>query len=285
MGTRDGVKGRVNFFIIGVQKGGTTALAAYLRQHPGVQLSRAKEPHHFDDEIRVDWSAPEHDRLHRQFDWSVEGVIRGEATPIYVYWPQALLRLQRYNPKAKIILGLRHPAFRAFSHWRMERTRGRDHLPFEQAISNAGRFRVREAPRGVHRVYSYIERGFYARQVERLFRLFPRGQTHFFRTDHLWDNPGGTLTAIERFLGVETVLAAKVLRQFIAPVESSDSDVFSAAARAVLNLTFREDIKRTAELTQLDLTDWLNEDYREPMEAPRRNIARQSPRSDREPSS
>jgi hypothetical protein len=61
--------------------------------------------------------------------------------------------------------------------------------------------------------------------------------------------------------------------------------VFSAVARAVLNHTFREDIKRTAELTQLDLTDWLNKDYREPMEAPRRNIARQSPRGDREPSS
>ncbi len=257
---------QVNFFIIGVQKGGTTALAALLRQHPLLQLSRVKEVHHFDDETRIDWSSPNHDRLHEQFDWSVDGVVRGEATPITIYWPPSLPRLQRYNPHARLIVGLRHPAFRAFSHWKMETARSHEDLTFQQAISASGRLRVSQAPGGVHRVFSYVERGFYAAQIARLFALFPRAQTHVFRTDRLWDNPDMTLTGIERFLGVETVLGARVDRQYVAPVKTAGLGSLAAAEKAALNDFFRDDIQRTAALTQLDLADWLDEDYQEPMQ-------------------
>ncbi|MCA0448534.1 MAG: sulfotransferase, partial [Proteobacteria bacterium] len=41
--------GRVDFFIAGVQKGGTTALDHYLRDHPAIQMASVKEVHAFDD--------------------------------------------------------------------------------------------------------------------------------------------------------------------------------------------------------------------------------------------
>ena len=219
----------VNFFIIGVQKGGTTALVDYLSGHSGLQLSREKEVHHFDDEKRIDWSAPSHDRLHAQFDWSVDCVLRGEATPLYIYWPASLPRLRSYNPAAKLIVGLRHPTFRAFSHWRMETSRGNDDMPLERAISQEGCARVSRALGGVHRVFSYVERGFYAAQIERLLKLFPRGQLHFFRTDRLWEEPCATLTAIERFLGVEPLLGPRVRRRYVVPVASTGSEHATSA--------------------------------------------------------
>ncbi|MCA8901940.1 MAG: sulfotransferase [Hyphomonas sp.] len=206
---------RLDFFIVGVQKGGTTALATYLRRHPELQLSRTKEVHHFDDEQTVDWQSPDHARLHDQFDWTTENVLRGEATPIYLYWPQSLERLQRYNPDARLIVMLRHPAFRAFSHWRMEYKRQWDDLPFEEAISTEGRRRVETAPGGVHRVYSYVERGFYAPQVLRLLGLFPRSQILFLRTDEMWKAPAAVLARIEEFLGVRPVLAEAVQPEYI----------------------------------------------------------------------
>lgn len=254
----------LDFFIIGVQKGGTTALAAYLREHPGLQLSRVKEVHHFDDET-VDWPAPSHDRLHAQFDWSADGVLRGEATPITIYWPPSLDRLQRYNPAAKLILILRHPSLRAFSHWRMELAREADDMLFAQAIAPQGRNRVRAAPGGVHRVFSYVERGFYAAQIERLLHLFPREQILFLRTDRLWDDSAATLTQVERFLGVDVMLGQKVERRYVVPVRSAAPGVLPPECRATLDAIFRDDIRRTAQLTQLDLEDWLDPDYREPM--------------------
>ena len=51
------VSPRVNFLIIGVQKGGTTALFDYLGDHADLALSREKELHFFDDDTQ-DWAAP-----------------------------------------------------------------------------------------------------------------------------------------------------------------------------------------------------------------------------------
>lgn len=165
----------IDFFIAGVQKAGTTALAHYLSQHPGIDFCRVKESHHFDNE-RLDWSQPDRTGLHRHFDWSLSQRLRGDATPIYTYWPNALDRIRAYNPRAKLIIILRHPSFRAYSHWRMEMARHRETLPFEIAISKSGRQRVAEAPGGVHRTHSYVERGFYAEQVVGVLSRFPRGE-------------------------------------------------------------------------------------------------------------
>ena len=162
----------LDFFICGVQKGGTTALDSFLRDHPAIQMARVKEVHFFDDESHS-WEAPDHAKLHAFFDDSPRARCRGEATPIYSYWPNAIERLRAYNPAARLILILRHPVSRALSHWRMETSRGWETLPFSAAIRPKARERVRLAPGGVHRVFSYVERGFYATQIERILTNTP----------------------------------------------------------------------------------------------------------------
>jgi len=254
---------RIQFVIAGVQKGGTTALDSILRRHPSIQMARVKEVHHFDDES-VDWSVPDHGRLHAAFDWSdAGGLIRGEATPVTIYWPNALERLRRYNPGAKLLIGLRHPTFRAFSHWRMETKRGWEALPFGQAVAPDGRRRVQDAPGGVHRVFSYVERGLYAPQIERLLTLFPRDQVLFFRSDRLWLEPGPVLDEVQDFLRVERRLAAE--RGYVVPIDTTDLGPIPAGTRALLDQAFAWDIGRTAKLTGLDLSDWRHPGYREPM--------------------
>jgi hypothetical protein len=171
----------VDFFIVGVQKGGTTALDSYLRLNPSFQMADVKEVHFFDNE-RLDWSDPAYLAFHEHFEWSqTSGIIRGEATPIYMYWPNAMERILRYNAASKLIVCLRHPSYRAHSHWRMETKRAAETLSFEDAISETGRRRVRNAEGGAHRVYSYVERGFYAQQIRRLLQLFPPEQLLFLR--------------------------------------------------------------------------------------------------------
>lgn len=258
---------RIDFFIAGVQKGGTTALDAYLRQHPSIQMAKVKEVHHFDDESGVDWSCPSHDRLHEQFDWSVSQVIRGEATPIYTYWPASLERIQTYHPGAKLIVGLRHPAFRAYSHWKMETKRNADQIPFALAVSDEGRKRVSSAPNGVHRVYSYIERGFYSDQIERLFDSFPRRRVHFFRTDDLWRDTANTLNAITDFLGVPHFPRHEAEPRYVVPIDTREMDGLDRLYQIGLTAIFEEDLIKTARLTNLDLDDWLDLKYQEPMHA------------------
>jgi hypothetical protein len=256
--------GRVDFFVAGVQKAGTTALDTYLRAHLDVQMASRKEVHHFDDE-QVDWRHPDHGRLHACFDWTGTAAPRGESTPIYLYWPRALERLHRYNPFAKLIILLRHPAWRAISHWKMETARGYDNFPLDLALSDTGRLRVSAAEGGVHRVFSYVERGFYAPQIERLLGLFPRRQVHFLKTADLWRKPEASLASIALFLGAERKPSAPALTEYIVPIDTSAMDPVPAAIVAELTQKFRADIEATASLTGLDLSPWLSPEYAEPL--------------------
>lgn len=190
---------RVSFLIAGVQKGGTTALFEYLAEQGGVGLPDVKEVHFFDDETQ-DWLAPDYAAYHARFANAGEGP-RGEATPIYGYWPQSLERICAYNPAMKFVLLLRDPVARAWSHWRMETARGVERQPFSWCIRQ-GRQRLFQAePWGHHREFSYVERGFYAEQIERLFALFPRDQVLILRSEDLRDEPGPVLDTVRRFIG------------------------------------------------------------------------------------
>ena len=190
----------VNFVIAGVQKGGTTALFDYLTEAPGLALSDVKEVHFFDDET-VDWAQPDYAPYHARFP-AADGRPRGEATPIYLYWPQSLERIAAYNPAMRLIVVLRDPVERAWSHWRMEYSRGAETQPFDWCI-RTGRQRLFDAqPWGAHREYSYVERGFYGEQLERLYALFPRDQVLLLRSDDLNNAPAAVLGRVGDFLGL-----------------------------------------------------------------------------------
>lgn len=254
----------VNFFIAGVQKGGTTALDWHLRQHPKIQMAAVKEIHFFDDEF-VDWKNADYTRLHQAFKNDAGGYLRGEATPIYTYWPASLERIKHYNRDAKFIVALRHPSLRAYSHWKMEVGRGSDTLSFCKAIDWEVRDRVRAAPRGVHRIFSYVERGFYSEQIERLIGLFPRKQVVFIRTDKLWSNPNRVLNQISDFLEVDRKLKSE--RSYIVTERAFSQKKIPIEARHALDQLFAHDIRRAAKRANINLDDWLDPAYEEPMRA------------------
>lgn len=187
---------RVSFLVAGVQKGGTSALFEYLREVPELQLPEVKEAHFFDDEDWVDWSAPDYAPYHALF--TEDGRQWGEATPIYIYWPNSLERVRAYNPAMKIILLFRDPIERAWSHWKMEFAKRKETEPFAWCIRD-GRDRLNG---GAHRVFSYVERGFYGQQLARVQSLFPAEQLLLLRSDDLQADPNGVLARICDFLGV-----------------------------------------------------------------------------------
>ena len=190
----------VAFLIAGVQKGGTTALFDYLGEERGLSLSRKKEVHFFDDESQ-DWAQPDYGAYHANFA-PFDGRPRGEATPIYLYWPNSLERITTYNPAIRLIVLLRDPVQRAWSHWKMEFARGAETKPFAWCIRE-GRQRLFDAqPWGFHKDLSYVERGFYGEQLAHAFSLFPREQVLVLRSDDLRADPGPALAAVRDFLGL-----------------------------------------------------------------------------------
>ncbi len=189
---------KVDFLIVGVQKGGTTALDFYLRQHPNISMAKQKEVHYFDNDSNFD-EIPNYDSYHQYFENNDK--IKGEATPIYIYWNMAIKRIWEYNPKIKIIVILRNPIERAYSHWNMERSRNADNLPFYKAIINENK-RYKEVLPERHRVYSYIDRGFYSEQLRNIYRYFDNSQVMVVKNEDLKNNPLNLLNQVCNFLGV-----------------------------------------------------------------------------------
>lgn len=246
---------KVEFLVAGVQKGGTSALFEYLRAMPGLQLPDVKEAHFFDDEQGVDWRHPDYDAYHRLF--RDDGRRWGEATPIYLYWPRSLERIAAYNPAMRLILLFRDPVERAWSHWKMEISKRKETRDFQWCIRE-GRERVRTgdpAAPGHHRVFSYVERGFYGMQVARLLTLFPREQCLFLRSEDLRDRPADTLTAICSFLDQPppAAVAAKIVH---AAREGDYRSALEPADIELLSELYSVDLSQFSDLTGIDARRW-----------------------------
>ena len=190
----------VDFLIAGVQKAGTFSLYRLLERHPEIALSKAKEVHFFDNEA-IDWSSPPYGQYHRNFPRWRQGQVRGEATPIYIYWPEALERIRAYNPDIKLILLLRDPIERTYSAWCHQRRKGRETLSFSAAIRE-GRARIDNAKGFGNRHFSYVERGFYAAQLRRALDLFASSNILALDSRKLSSDPGSLLAKAANFLGV-----------------------------------------------------------------------------------
>ncbi len=260
----DGRQAKVNLFVAGVEKGGTTALAAYLKRHPAIRMANRKEMHLFNKD---EWYADigDFESYHVWFRPPVRGArVIGEATPAYFFWPKALERLKAYNPDARLVVVLRNPTFRAYSQWRMERARGRETLDFSAAIRAETSRRLSMRPDRVLKRFSYGAWGRYGTHIERLLSLFPRDQCHFLRTDALWTAPDAELRAIHGFLGIEP-LGLGQAGAYVSPTLGMAAGAMRPQDRAYLDELFREEIIKAQALTGLDLSDWLTPDYAEPM--------------------
>jgi Sulfotransferase domain len=201
---------RVDFIIGGVQKAGTTAFHDFLAQHPHVALLRDQALHFFDKEDNFaprcgphghlpSVSTPDYNILHGNFDPPRNWKIAGEVTADYLYYPGALERIAAYNPAMKLIVCLRNPIDRAFSQWNMRRAKGREALPFLDAIKCDVEMGIHRAPRG----NAYIARSLYSGQLERAFELFLRENVLVFKYEDLRHRPEHVVRQLFNFLGLE----------------------------------------------------------------------------------
>jgi hypothetical protein len=199
----------LDFMIIGVQKGGTTALSFFLDQHPQLAIATGKEVHLFDaPEYTSQWTKENIDQRYAPYFAGVStDLLWGEATPIYSYWPEIVPELKRYNPDLKIIIILRDPVERAISQYAMEKSRGDENRPLWVALILEPIRLWRDASRkqgGARRCHSYISRGHYSKQLNNICHYFPANQILVLENSELNSQHQSTLKKVEDFLGVKS---------------------------------------------------------------------------------
>ncbi|MBY0229133.1 MAG: sulfotransferase domain-containing protein [Gemmataceae bacterium] len=243
---------RVGFLVGGTMKGGTTALASFLAKHPALALPGCKEAHHFDEDSRFPKGGrPDHSPYFRHFDIKPATRLLGDATPSYLFVPQCAPRAMAYNPAMKWVLLLRQPAERAYSHWNMQHRDKQEPLSFEEALEAEPGLLARLGP-NAGKFHAYAERGFYARQLRRLFAVVPRRQVLVLRSEELRDAHEETLRRVFRFLGVDERVEVAAATVFAHAYEKP----MDAGLRARLTARFAEDMDDLERLLGWDLRAW-----------------------------
>jgi hypothetical protein len=178
-----------NFFIVGAPKCGTTALSVYLRSHPEIFFPKTKKLNNFNADFADKYRAqrgPEgllltdEDYLKLFKEATDEHIAIGEGTVWYLYSKEAMNKIRKFNPNAKIIVMLRNPIDLAFSLHNQELYSFNENVDdFESAWRLQNKRRRGEAiPRSClePKVLQYREICLLGSQLKKLYNVFPRDQ-------------------------------------------------------------------------------------------------------------
>jgi Sulfotransferase domain len=213
-----------DFLLIGAQKAGTTSLYAYLAAHPDVRPAARKEVHYFDlgfaagaelGEGGYRAMFPLRAGLALQRRRAAGPVLTGEASPYYLFHPVAPERAAALVPRARLLVLVRDPVERAWSHYRHEVAAGREPLEFAAALdAEPGRLDGADDDlrRGIdspaarhHRRHAYVGRGRYADQLCAWLAFYPREQVHVMVAEELFAKPEPVWRSAVEFLGLTAV--------------------------------------------------------------------------------
>ena len=204
-----------NFLIIGAAKSGTTSLQEYLSQHDEIFFPTSKEPNYFalaDRSLPLPGPAPPkvlqallYSKSYTNFnDYQAlfhdarENQQLGEASVRYFYFPEASEKIKETIPDVKLILILREPVSRLYSHYCMNMQYQLETLDLLDAIEAEPDRIAKKWGWDWH----YTGLGMYAKQLRRYYDLFPKEQIKVFLYDDFVADPVKTTQEICRFINV-----------------------------------------------------------------------------------
>jgi hypothetical protein len=203
-----------DYIILGTQRGGTTSLYNYLAGHPKILPGFLKETHFFDRYYKwgLGWyraNFPFRQVTKTSNSGLTHTYLTGEGTPYYLFHPHIPNRVKQAVPNARLIVLLRNPIDRAYSHYHHMVKNGLESLTFEKAIERELEIMPGEALKVLdnenylsfaYQNYSYLSRGIYIHQLINWHKLFNREQILVLKSETLFDDPPSILGRTLDFL-------------------------------------------------------------------------------------
>lgn len=205
-------------YIVGAAKCGTSSLAHYVAQHPDVGMCRHKEPNYFAlaDRNLLEMSGPAsgevlYKRLysgsastaeayHKLFSHVSDKPVLADASVRYLYSERAAARIHQVSPNAKIVILLREPARRAWSHYAMMKYLfGLEPLSWRAALCAEDE----RIAAGWDYDWHYASVGMYASQVKRYLDLFGHSQVRIYWHNEFAKDPRSILRDVFAFAGLD----------------------------------------------------------------------------------
>ena len=212
-----------DFFVIGAGRTGTTSLFHYLSQHPSIVKSAYDELGYFDVNFHLglNWYRSLFPSIITKFIslQKTKAFLTYDVTPSYVRRPWTAERIHNIFPNSKLIVVLRNPADRCYSHY-YQSTKYGDERTFEQLIKQEMN-EIHEWKNGEKDNHyfatkvenSILARCFYAEQLTKWFDVFSKDQIMIIKSEELASNTKNIMNAVFKFLkisGFEIPNAKKV---------------------------------------------------------------------------
>lgn len=254
-----------DFFLVGAPKCGTTALYAMIGAHPEVFVSPVKEPDFFAADVVAavpalggravtDWS-----RYLELFQHAGWALAVGEGSVSYLSSAVAAGGIHARCPEARILMVLRDPADRLFSHYTASVAAGTTRAGFSGwLVAALEQEKAQSAPVGP------VTPGRYGSHLRRYRTHFRESRIHIVWHEEFVSDPAATLKAIFRLLAVDASWPAPTTlrrnetrvprRWFTRPV----SQRMAPAERAEAIAVYATDLGELATLTGRDLSRWLD---------------------------
>lgn len=191
-----------NFFIVGAPKAGTTSLHDYLNQHPRIFLPIIKEIHYFDisdtklgekvQKIRTG------DNYNNLFQPLKSEVAIGESTSSYLADPMSPHYIHKIVPNARIIISLRDPVERVYSHYLHRANLDSSINSFTDFIKN----HLFNLEKGLM-TGNILNQSMFSDQIKRYLDEFGKEKVKILIFEEWIKNIKETIEDLEKFLGVE----------------------------------------------------------------------------------
>lgn len=239
-----------NLLFIGVQRGGTSSLYKYLSAHADCRASVRKEIRYFTEyyDRGEDWYRA-HFSLGRVN--GSPGKLAFDATPDYLLDPRVPGRASALLPHARILVMLRDPCERAFSHYKHNLRLGLENRPFDVALKQEAetigpdlvRLQTHDSePIGRHLLrYSYCERGRYAHQLKRWMAEFDRSRFLILKSEDFFEHPGAVYSEILSFLNLREWQPREYRNFSYAQEQQPRESAIPADCRSLIEGKLRED--------------------------------------------
>jgi Sulfotransferase domain len=206
-----------DYLIVGAMKAGTSFLYWLLTQHPQVLPASDKEVNFFDYQYDrgLAW-------YRTNFPWISDMKKRsretglptfcGEASPYYMFHPHAARRIAQHLPNVKIIMLLRNPVDRTYSHYHHQVRLGQETVSFEEAVRLEPQRLLGERERILadekyksfnYPGYSFMARGVYIDQVLEYHRYFPKERMLIIRSEDLFTDVLDVFYRVQDFIGMK----------------------------------------------------------------------------------
>ncbi len=175
----------IDFIGVGFSRCGTTWIAKCLQEHPEICTPEWKETHFFD----FDYNYNKGLDFYKSFFKDCEGKVTGEYCPEYIYEEKALQRIKKHFPNAKIIVSVRNPTDRAFSHFLYGKRKNKYANEFSELFKTD--------PREV------IDRSKYAEYITTAYKYFAPKNVLIVVHDDYKNNPKEFIQNMYKFLEVD----------------------------------------------------------------------------------